>query len=444
MRLLWSVLALAATVIADSHIHGYQDIPHEDHYIDHYVTDPDLSIGTRHPLSEDRATIHKWKHVGTPQIYSDRIVLTGWHSSGNQQVGLWTEDPNPYSVYSFSASFRASGDGGSLYFWVTAEGIKHASGIGSLRSPPWNGLLIAFTTENHKGVIRGYLNDGKIDYSKHPNPTSLAFGDWEYDYRNRPNVSKLQVTNNDKGLAVEIDGKVCFAHKKVHLPSHNYFGVTTETEPKNPDHFTLFNFFVSSPEVSKKPTVHDPKADYLHDYLDRSPERQPFDEFDNWRDEHGEEDHEAQYYKTHEEQFADVHNRLQALTHHMSTIKSDIGFVYNIVDTILQHQEAIPTEMKRISQSTDQTNAKITAIENLLHDLKASARSKDYTGHFEDLRNSISEHHTNLLYSVPAQVLAHSSKIGMMLFMVILVQIGLAVAYMLYKRRRHSSPKKYL
>lgn len=35
-------------------------------------------------------------------------------------------------------------------------------------------------------------------------------------------------------------------------------------------------------------------------------------------------------------------------------------------------------------------------------------------------------------------------RVGMMVTFVVLVQVGLAVAYVIYKRRRNSSPKKYL
>jgi mannose-binding lectin 1 len=92
--------------------------------------------------------------------------------------------------------------------------------------------------------------------------------------------------------------------------------------------------------------------------------------------------------------------------------------------------------------------AKIQVIENLAIQIASTITSKDYTQHFDELRKTLKEHHTNLLYSVPESV-SHAlttggPKIGMMVTIVVLVQVGLAVAYVLYKKRRNSSPKKYL
>lgn len=44
------------------------------------------------------------------------------------------------------------------------------------------------------------------------------------------------------------------------------------------------------------------------------------------------------------------------------------------------------------------------AIENLSVQIAGAITSKDYTHHFEELRNTLKEHHMNLLYSVPESV----------------------------------------
>ena len=92
--------------------------------------------------------------------------------------------------------------------------------------------------------------------------------------------------------------------------------------------------------------------------------------------------------------------------------------------------------------------------------------SKDFSSHFEELRKTLHEHHNNLLYAVPdtvhqgipsccfvavvradgcLAVLTHGSpRLGMMVTIVVVVQVALAGCYVIYKRRRNSSPKKYL
>jgi hypothetical protein len=90
---------------------------------------------------------------------------------------------------------------------------------------------------------------------------------------------------------------------QVVLPKNNYFGITAAT-PDKPDSFSIHNIFLSSPEYHLPENQH----------MERTPDFHAYDDaYDRWNKEHNGEDHEADYYKTHEEQFSDLHDRLQAL-----------------------------------------------------------------------------------------------------------------------------------
>lgn len=65
--------------------------------------------------------------------------------------------------------------------------------------------------------MRGFLNDGKTDYSIHHNVASLAFGHCDFTYRNQGNLSKLKIIHTFQGLKVETDGRICFETKDVSL-----------------------------------------------------------------------------------------------------------------------------------------------------------------------------------------------------------------------------------
>lgn len=392
-------------------------------------------------------------------------------------MGVWGKMSNVHDEWILTTDFRVSGGeraGGTLHLWYTSRGSKSGSGTGQdtiYTSPPWDGLALVVDTHTGAPQVRGYLNDGRTDYSKHHNPTSLAFGHCDFDYRNKGSLSQIKVTQNTNLFKVEVDGKMCFQTDKIRLPKGYFFGLTAATS-QIPDSFELFNFLVGAPhggyEVPKdqhqqqyqqqgKPQQQQGKPQQQQQQQQqpqsgkgskKAPHEQVFEE---WLSEPGEEDHEAMYYKSAEEQFTNLHNRLQGLTHHLAAIQTQLGMIYDTIDTLHHKEDQWRDESRGSNVPREQINkleARLEVIENISMQIAQAMTSKDYTQHFEELRNTLKEHHMNLLYSVPdsvTQVLATGGpKIGMMVTIVVLVQVGLAVAYVIYKKRRNSSPKKYL
>lgn len=125
----------------------------------------------------------------------------------------------------------------------------------------------------------------------------------------------MKVSQGPKTFKVEIDGNLCFETDKVKLPAGYHFGVSAVTSD-TPDSFELFSILVSSPEK-----------------FDTSRNQQDFDERDNVGQDseaqqaHGRTPHEQDYqeyvpeyqdtaaeiYKTPEQQFTDLHDRLQGM-----------------------------------------------------------------------------------------------------------------------------------
>ena len=66
------------------------------------------------------------------------------------------------------------------------------------------------------GTIRGFMNDGSIDFKNHYSVDSLAFGHCDYAYRNLGRPSKLRIRQESNIFEVIIDGKPCFSSDKVH------------------------------------------------------------------------------------------------------------------------------------------------------------------------------------------------------------------------------------
>lgn len=292
-------------------------------------------------MSDDHRTLSGWKIFGHPQLLSDRVILTPG-APGNQRTGLWSAQPNAHDEWLVSTEFRANGGerpGGSLHLWYTARGAAGGSGAGHdsiYTSKPWDGL--ALVIDSHAGpggTIRGYLNDGSKDYSQHHDPTSLAFAHCDFDYRNKGALSKISLAQDGHALTVLVNGRQCFRTEAARLPHGYYFGITATTT-ETPDSFELFNFIVSGPAadrsrarddaqhphqqaVKRKDAVDDKhrkqqRVDKEAEHYQRPDGKLPHQEdFEEWHLEDGEEDHEASYYKTQEDQFKDVHSRLQAL-----------------------------------------------------------------------------------------------------------------------------------
>ncbi|KAI5779285.1 concanavalin A-like lectin/glucanase domain-containing protein [Geopyxis carbonaria] len=469
MRLLWSLLTalpLYGLVAAEA--------------------DPEYSIGLRKPISDDRRTIPGFQTYGSPQFLSDRIILTP-PAPGNQRVGVWSKLTLPYDEFSVDTEFRVSGGeraGGSFHIWYTARGGQGGSGTGTdtvYTSKPWDGLALVVDSYEGVGSLRAYLNDGQLDYSHHHKPGALAFAHCDFSYRNWGVQSHVKLTQAAKTLKVEIDGKVCFETDKARVPKGYYLGITAATSDP-PDSFELFSLVVDSPQkgnVKRNEAPKQPNQQQQQQQQQKQQQQQqqqqnqqnqqqqnlnnqnekPYtpgraaheQDFEKWKTEPGEEDHEADFFKTQEEQFQDVHNRLQGLTHHLATIQSQLGMIYDKIDGLHHKEESMRAEYRGRNvprEQIDRMETRIGVIENLNMQIANAITSKDYSHQFENLHKTLREHHSNLLYAVPdtvTQVLATGGpKIGMMLTIVVLFQIALAAAYIIYKRRRNSSPKKYL
>lgn len=115
-------------------------------------------------------------------------------------------------------------------------------------------------------------------------------------------------------------------------------------------------------------------------------------------------------------------------------------------------------------------------IENLAVQIGNAITHKDYSHQFDALQRTLREHHSNLLYAVPDTVTqgsfvltkpfslftpttkktqranlfsflamsAGGSRFGTYIAILIAFQVFIVVGYVVYKRRRAGSPKKYL
>ena len=389
-------------------------------------------------------------------------------------MGLWAKRGNPHEQWTLTTEFRAAGAGGaggSLHIWYTGNGAR--AGVGASQgvdtiytSKPWDGLALVIDSHTGQGQVRGYLNDGRQDYSHHHNPTSLAFAHCDFDYRNKGVLSQVKLTRDKWYLTVEVDGKLCFQIDKVPLPKGYFFGITAATSDI-PDSFELFKFLTEAPprnEGHADGHIDLKDQQQQHGQQNQGQQNQgqqqqggaaqpdPAHEpqmpgaaggksFGEWKMEPGEEDHEAAFYKSQEAQFADLHNRLQALTHHLAAVQEKLGIMHDRIDAL--HKKEDEWRQKDEERRREDEKWRQKDGERRREDEKWRQEVRSHRVALEQLNRMESQ--LSILPDAVGKALTSSSPmIGMMEAVLVIIQVVLAGSYVLYKRRRNTSSKKYL
>ena len=175
-----------------------------------------LSFGQTSPISHNGQAIPGFHHAfegPAPQILSDRIVLTP-PAPGHVRTGIWSDTPLSGDGFQLDVDFRASGPergSGNMQIWFAKETYP-ASALRSVYTVErFEGLVL--TIDQYGGAggsVRGFLNDGSVDFKSHHNIDSLAFGHCEHSFRNLGRMTRLQVKADAQGLEVKVDDKGCF------------------------------------------------------------------------------------------------------------------------------------------------------------------------------------------------------------------------------------------
>lgn len=198
---------LAWTAIALSPAHAWYVIDH-------------LSWGHHDgPLSPNH-----WHITGEsyePEILSDRIILTPPYPGGKRGA-LWADDPlHHHGDWIAEVYFRASGmerGGGNMQLWYTKENQKDEIPSSVYTAPKFDGLvLLVDQYEGRGGTVRGFLNDGTLEYKGHHDVDQLAFGQCNYAYRNLGRLSELRISQRGNTFEVTVDGNPCIKTDKVRL-----------------------------------------------------------------------------------------------------------------------------------------------------------------------------------------------------------------------------------
>jgi lectin, mannose-binding 1 len=408
----------------------------------------DTSFGFGSAISSNSFSIPGWQIFGeghTPQLLSDKVIVTP-PFGGNKRGALWAENKNSLPQWAVDFEFRAGGSdraGGSLQLWYGNDG-QRTIGTSSLYTVgKFDGLVLALDTHNGRQSIRGFLNDGSVEYQSHPNVDSLAFGHCDYAYRNLGRPSKLSVKSTTGGLEVLIDGNLCFRSDKIVLPVDYYFGITaSSTDP--PDSFEVFKFIL-------KPSSYTPPATQPPPSQSKNQGQMPIPNQDSGGMIREPTDVPASHFTTSAAQFEELHSRLSLLSKSITNLFGEITKHTAAEET--RYQEIL-RQIQLLSPNTQSSlqpsnlDARLSAIERTLNSIQSELSSGDHKRQFTDLQTKLKEMNIGVTEHLPNRVREyvadHAPRVGFMITCFILFQLALVVAYVLYKRRRANAPKKYL
>ncbi|OQE77683.1 hypothetical protein PENNAL_c0059G07542 [Penicillium nalgiovense] len=399
------------------------------------------SFGTGQTISPNQDSIPGWAIGGEghePHVLSDKLILTPPYP-GNTRGSAWAQSPVTQSEWSAEFQFRASGPeraGGILQLWYTKDGQSRIGTSSIYTVGQFDGFALVIDTHGGRGgSVRGFLNDGTIDYKSHNSPDTLAFGHCDYSYRNlgRPSIVKLKHTSSI--FEVTIDDKLCFSTNKVALPAGNTFGITAAT-PENPDSFEIFKFILES-ATGQGSTIPSNQGSTPQQPISNQVPDQPAQPIINSGTEGSMNGLAVQ--------IADLSGRVQLTGKATNTILQELKNQAQKAEQ--RHAELLQKFLAQDRQSA-QLDTRLSRVEQLLQVIQNDLQSKDYSGRFNQLHETLRSSHLSLSENLQGHLLsvitASSPRMGFFIFLLIAFQVLLVISYVIYKRRRANMPKKFL
>lgn len=286
-------------------------------------------------------------------------------------------------------------------------------------------------------MLRAFLNDGSVDYSSRTSVDELAFGHCLYSYRNLGRPSQVKLRQSRNIFKVEIDGRLCFESDKVSLPSGYTFGVTAAT-PDSPDSFEIFKLVVMSDRQVGGNSQYQSRQNQPPK-RDNNIGTEPInpDDFDE-----GLPDVNPDIFQTSREQFQDLHNRLQSTNHQLSSVYRSVSRHHQLDETRHNEVKQLLGDLKADLQKLDQVDALVSRISALEKEVRGVRNDlgKKMRDNERSFKAYLGDHHATLSQTLVDSVPGH----GKLIAVVIGVQVALVAAYVVYKRRKANSPKKYL
>lgn len=397
-------------------------------------------------------------------MLSNKVILTPV-APGNQRGAIWADRPLNPQNWIADVEFRANGPergSGNLNIWLVRDGAHVVGSDSVYTAGRFEGLALVLDQHSGTGgMLRGFLNDGTTDYRSHHNVDNLAFGHCSFAYRNLGSPTEIKLRHTEAKFSVEVAGRPCFESDKIRLPSGYHLGITAASAD-NPDSFEVFKVAVltgdsssaggssssshqdagagssdhgSSDSAQQAANINRPKMRF-----GRSGQTVAEDPYDSVIP-----DADADKITTTKSQFADLHNRIQSLNHHLSTIFGSIAQGVSVgeqrhaeLSVMLGELKGLLTRLDRLDH-LDHLDGRLESLERELRSLR-----QDLTGRLHDSENAIKFHVSDRHESLADHVREHAKSGHARLILVVLGSQAILVGGYVYYKRKKTSPKKYL
>ncbi|KAK7206907.1 concanavalin A-like lectin/glucanase domain-containing protein [Myxozyma melibiosi] len=398
----------------------------------------DAGLSFPSPVSPDRSTIAGWDKHGSVKAESDRVFLTSPGEQG-QSGAVWSQRAVSYAEWTVDLVFRVSGSdrpSGGMALWYTAtrdEGPVYGA------RDYWDGLGIMIDSIGGQGHVRGHLNDGSIGFASLPNPQAQAFDQCQLRYRNTGVMIKLRLTVGPALLKVEVDGRPCFESHEIQLPPNYFLGISGASFD-NPDSFEIFSLSTSGSGTASAQKPQEAKREQQP--IRRTGPPQPPPQRQPQRP--AVSDANLQEITEH---IAALQKLLEMTSQKIVNLREDVETLHSIKPLI----ERLDQKISRVESTVGRTEAQFHGAAANMHESTKQNIASEITLLTEKLDKFdtiLKEQTTSLVGALPDTVREAIAKGGpsiwAALFVFVLIQGGIVLAYIVYKKRREGFHPKYL
>lgn len=290
-------------------------------------------------------------------------------------------------------------------------------------------------------MVRGFLNDGSISHRDHHSVESLAFGHCSSWYRNLGRATTVKLQQTKDKFSVMVDTNLCFETDKIRIPTGYFLGISAASA-NEPDSFEVFRMTVktggSTPSEARANGA--PVKDGQNQPGEAAKQKPLFLNNDGAVSQQADVPEEAAEKIDQSRQFADLHNRLQANFRHIMTFQRD--FSNSVAKQDGQFAD-VQSKLASIEQQQVRIEEILDSMTKIMRDVRTDSSRLN-----NELKAAVDTHHRNLADSLHDLLssIVHKAvpQLGWFVFVLLGSQALLFGAYVLYKRRRANTPKKYL
>lgn len=171
-----------------------------------------------------------WHITGDSSFDNGRLILT---PKPNSKGSLTNDLEVSYDSWTIETIIRSAGAAGKTGSGASLRVVaNHGSDTSFFGGPgKFDGLNIVVDSDGPTGsAIRGYLNDGTVDFSTLGDKTyDNSFGSCLATYQDSQVPFTLRAVYYNGILTVQVDNKVCFKTKQVKLPKNYKVGFSAAT-----------------------------------------------------------------------------------------------------------------------------------------------------------------------------------------------------------------------